>query len=47
MANASNTGVTTVPVFDKTQAENSLNPFRDLIVIHRIALRMKVVPIST
>ncbi|WP_428937962.1 peptidylprolyl isomerase [Fontivita pretiosa] len=35
-----------VPVNDATQAQAGLNPLRDLIVVRRISLRMKVVPLA-
>jgi len=45
-AGASNTGVTVVPVISQSLAQASLNPFRDLIVIRRIALLDKVAPLG-
>jgi cyclophilin family peptidyl-prolyl cis-trans isomerase len=44
VASSSNTGVTDVPVQDATQAQ-TLNPRRDLIIVRRIAVVDKILPV--
>ncbi|CAN5711969.1 hypothetical protein BH09PLA1_BH09PLA1_03390 [soil metagenome] len=42
IGNDPSTGVTNVPVNNQSQAEASLNPFRDLVYFRRVALRSRI-----